>query len=79
MRDPQQRIFLELAHTALSDAGYDPARYDGDIGVYGGIGADEYQWNNIRRNPAVMAGAGLLASRHRQPLRLPGHPRPRTS
>jgi acyl transferase domain-containing protein len=60
LRDPQQRIFLELAYTALSDAGYDPARYDGDIGTYGGIGADEYQWLNVRRNAAVMAGAGLL-------------------
>ncbi len=61
VRDPQQRLFLELAHTALEDAGYDPARYDGDIGVYGGIGADEYQWRNIRRNPQVFAAAGALA------------------
>jgi phthiocerol/phenolphthiocerol synthesis type-I polyketide synthase E len=61
IRDPQQRLFLELASTALEDAGYDPARFNGDIGVYGGIGADEYQWRNIRRNPQVMAAAGALA------------------
>jgi phthiocerol/phenolphthiocerol synthesis type-I polyketide synthase E len=61
LRDPQQRIFLELAYTALADAGYDPARYDGDVGVYGGIGSDEYQWRYIRRNPAAFAAAGLLA------------------
>ena len=61
IRDPQQRMFLELAHTALEDAGYDPARHDGEIGVYGGSGADEYQWKNVRRNPAVLASTGLFA------------------
>jgi acyl transferase domain-containing protein len=60
IRDPQQRLFLELAHTALEDAGYDPGRYDGEIGVYGGIGADEYQWKNIRRNAAVLGSSGIL-------------------
>ncbi|MFI5958876.1 SDR family NAD(P)-dependent oxidoreductase [Cryptosporangium sp. NPDC051539] len=61
LRDPQQRLFLELAHTALEDAGYDPSRYPGDIGVYGGSGPDEYQWRNIRRNPAVYGSAGGFA------------------
>ena len=61
IRDPQQRLFLELAHGALENAGYDSARYDGDIGVYGGIGADEYQWRNIRQNPKALAAAGPLA------------------
>jgi phthiocerol/phenolphthiocerol synthesis type-I polyketide synthase E len=61
LRDPQQRLFLELCHTALENAGYDPARYPGDIGVYGGIGADEYQWLYVRRNPAVLAATGNLA------------------
>jgi phthiocerol/phenolphthiocerol synthesis type-I polyketide synthase E len=61
IRDPQQRMFLELAHTALEDAGYDPARHDGEIGVYGGSGADDYQWKNVRRNPAVLASTGLFA------------------
>ena len=61
IRDPQQRLFLEIAHGALENAGYDPARYDGDIGVYGGIGADEYEWRNIRQNPKAMAAAGPLA------------------
>ena len=27
--DPQHRLFLEICHTALEDAGYDPARYHG--------------------------------------------------
>jgi len=34
--DPQQRIFLECAAGALDDAGIDPARFPGWIGVYGG-------------------------------------------
>src|ERR1700682_3970719 len=34
--DPQHRILLELAHEALEDAGYDPNRYPGRIGVFTG-------------------------------------------
>ena len=36
--DPQQRFFLETAWTALEDAGCDPQRYSGSIGVYAGSG-----------------------------------------
>ncbi|MEW9551901.1 SDR family NAD(P)-dependent oxidoreductase [Nonomuraea sp. NPDC050783] len=61
LRDPQQRMFLELASTALDDAGYDPARYPGEIGVYGAIGSDEYQWLYIRPNKKVFASVGNLA------------------
>ncbi|UAC02199.1 SDR family NAD(P)-dependent oxidoreductase [Dactylosporangium vinaceum] len=61
LRDPQQRTFLELSHTALEDAGYDPQRYPGEVGVYGAIGSDAYQWMNIRRNPRVFAAAGDMA------------------
>ncbi|WP_327091144.1 SDR family NAD(P)-dependent oxidoreductase [Nonomuraea sp. NBC_01738] len=59
LADPQQRLFLEQSHAALADAGYDPDRYDGEIGVYGGAGPSTYQWLNLRTNPRV-AGAGLL-------------------
>ncbi|GGP79722.1 type I polyketide synthase [Saccharothrix coeruleofusca] len=34
--DPQQRVFLETASSALDDAGLDPTRFDGWIGVYAG-------------------------------------------
>ncbi|MFI5911647.1 SDR family NAD(P)-dependent oxidoreductase [Dactylosporangium sp. NPDC051541] len=61
LRDPQQRTFLELSHTALEDAGYDPQRYPGEVGVYGAIGSDAYQWMNIRRNPRVFSAAGDMA------------------
>ncbi|WP_315828587.1 MULTISPECIES: type I polyketide synthase [unclassified Bradyrhizobium] len=41
--DPQQRVFLELATEALETAGYDPHRYIGSIGVFGGSGISNYQ------------------------------------
>lgn len=40
--DPQQRLFLECAWQALEHAGYDPDRYSGSVGVYGGSGAGLY-------------------------------------
>ncbi|GAT69455.1 acyl transferase [Planomonospora sphaerica] len=61
LRDPQQRMFLELSHSALEDAGYDPARYPGEVGVYGAIGSDEYQWMFIRRDRRTHASVGNLA------------------
>lgn len=53
--DPQHRVFLELCHGALEDAGYDPARYPGDIGVYAGRGTERYRWEHVHRNRAVLA------------------------
>ena len=67
LRDPQHRLFLELAYTALEDSGYDPERYPGEIGVYGGSGEDAYQWLNTRRDPKAFAAAaplGLAISSH---------------
>ncbi|HEY0639333.1 MAG TPA: polyketide synthase, partial [Pseudonocardiaceae bacterium] len=62
LANPQHRLFLEASHTALEDAGYDPARYPGSIGVYAGTGADHYQWTNLFRNPALWnAAAGNLS------------------
>ncbi|GHD21908.1 hypothetical protein GCM10016234_35680 [Tianweitania populi] len=45
--DPQQRIFLEIAWEALEDAGYDPARYEGAIGVFAGAAFNTYLLNNV--------------------------------
>ena len=61
LRDPQHRLFLELAYTALEDSGYDPFRYPGEIGVYAGVGDNGYEWHNIRRNSKVAGSAGNLA------------------
>ncbi|WP_233578925.1 type I polyketide synthase [Micromonospora sp. BL4] len=53
LTDPQHRLFLESCHTALEDAGYDPTRYDGAIGVYAGTGGNTYLHRNVLRNQRV--------------------------
>ncbi len=55
--DPQQRLFLECAWVALERAGYDPARYDGLIGVWAGADRNEYL-ENLRSHPEIFAEAG---------------------
>ncbi|MBR7833506.1 SDR family NAD(P)-dependent oxidoreductase [Actinospica durhamensis] len=45
--DPQQRLFLEHAWHALEDAGCDPARFDGSIGVFAGSAWSSYLANNL--------------------------------
>jgi acyl transferase domain-containing protein/acyl carrier protein len=61
LADPQHRMFLELSHTALEDAGCDPTRYPGVVGVYAGTGLDDYRWRHVRRNPKIMATSGTTA------------------
>jgi len=46
--DPQQRLLLEGAWEALENAGYDPERYKGLIGVYAGVGLNTYMLNLLR-------------------------------
>src|SRR5215207_6699865 len=61
LANPQHRLFLEVSHSAVEDAGYDPGRYEGAIGVYAGTGADHYQWTNLFRNAKLWgAAAGNL-------------------
>ncbi len=55
LTDPQHRLFLELCHAALENAGWDPAGYPGDIAVYGGRGMETYRWQHLYRNREVMA------------------------
>jgi phthiocerol/phenolphthiocerol synthesis type-I polyketide synthase E len=50
--DPQQRFFMECAWEALEDAAYDPAVYDGLIGIFAGMSMSTYQIN-LYANPAV--------------------------
>ncbi|MEU7575265.1 SDR family NAD(P)-dependent oxidoreductase [Micromonospora sp. NPDC049240] len=51
--DPQHRLFLETCYTALQDAGYDPGRYDGAVGVYAGSGGTTYLNRYVLRNKRV--------------------------
>ncbi|HHH49517.1 MAG TPA: acyltransferase domain-containing protein, partial [Saprospiraceae bacterium] len=51
LMDPQHRIFLELAYAALEDAAYDPSRFKGEIGVFGGTARNTYLINNVLTHP----------------------------
>ena len=53
LMDPQQRIFLECAWEAFEHAGYDVARYPGDIGVYAGLALNSYFQNNLATRPEL--------------------------
>jgi acyl transferase domain-containing protein/thioesterase domain-containing protein/ubiquinone/menaquinone biosynthesis C-methylase UbiE/acyl carrier protein len=48
--DPQHRLFLMHAWEALENAGYDPATYEGLIGVYAGLEMSSYLLNNLYPN-----------------------------
>jgi acyl transferase domain-containing protein len=58
--DPQQRVLLEIAWSALEDAGYDPERPPGPIGVFAGSGINTYFPNNVARNPDVLEAFGMF-------------------
>ncbi|HJZ68804.1 MAG TPA: polyketide synthase, partial [Blastocatellia bacterium] len=47
MTDPQQRVFLEVAWEGLENAGYDPQRYNGSIGVFAGSSISTYLLFNL--------------------------------
>jgi acyl transferase domain-containing protein/acyl carrier protein len=59
--DPQIRLFLECAWTALEAAGYDATQYPGRIGVFAGSAMSTYLTMNLLQNPEAMrsAGAGM--------------------
>jgi amino acid adenylation domain-containing protein len=42
LTDPQHRLFLEMCHQALEDAGCNPGMFDGGIGVFGGMSMNTY-------------------------------------
>ncbi|HEY0734716.1 MAG TPA: type I polyketide synthase, partial [Herpetosiphonaceae bacterium] len=50
LMDPQHRVFLECAWEALEHAGYDPERYPGLIGVFGGGTTNTYLLYNLLSN-----------------------------
>ncbi len=41
--NPQQRFFLECAWEVMERAGYNPDRYPGRVGVYGGVSSNNYE------------------------------------
>ncbi len=56
--DPQQRHFLECAWEALESAGYDPARSEGRIGIFGGVARNTYLLEILRRAPDFLERLG---------------------
>ena len=58
--NPEHRIFHECAWEALEDAGYDPARANGPIGVYAGAGGDlSWQLYSMLKNSDRIDGFTL--------------------
>lgn len=45
--DPQGRVFLEICYEALEDAGHDPYRTPGTVGVFAGSSMSTYMLNNV--------------------------------
>ncbi|WP_394829001.1 SDR family NAD(P)-dependent oxidoreductase [Pendulispora albinea] len=60
LTDPQHRVFLECAWEALEHAGYDPKRYAGQIGVYGGAGANTYLLFNLASSGQIVGSGPTL-------------------
>jgi phthiocerol/phenolphthiocerol synthesis type-I polyketide synthase E len=60
LSDPQQRFFLQCAYEALEAAGYDPGRFAGPIGVFGGCGFSHYLFANLLSNRELLDSVGLV-------------------
>ena len=58
--DPQHRVFLECAWEALEDAGCDPSRFAGRIGVWAGAGVSSYLIANLLPASERLEGLGGL-------------------
>jgi len=56
--DPQHRLFLECGWEALEDAGIDPSRSRGPVGVYAGASQSSYLLFNLLQNPEVFRTVG---------------------
>lgn len=66
MTDPQHRILLETVCATLEHAGYDPSRFSGRIGIFGGVAENQYRHQNLATRPDLLELVGptalLLAS-----------------
>ena len=63
--DPQHRLFLEEAWTALEHAGVNPAACDGAIGVFAGANLTGYLLRNLAPNDELVKRVGPLQIRIR--------------
>ena len=58
--DPQIRVLLECAWESLENAGCDPDRYPGRIGVFAGSSMMFYLWQNIAPTPGLLDSVGFV-------------------
>jgi amino acid adenylation domain-containing protein len=58
LMDPQHRLFLETSWQALEDAGYDPQRFPGSIGVFGGVTLSSYFLRHLQSHPDLLQALG---------------------
>ncbi|MCC7054600.1 MAG: amino acid adenylation domain-containing protein [Gemmatimonadaceae bacterium] len=58
--DPQQRLFLETAWSALEDAGYAPSRVRDRIGVFAGMSNNTYYDQYVQGDTGLRASLGDL-------------------
>ena len=56
--DPQIRLFLETCWEALENAGLDPERYPGAVGVFAGASNNAYVLDNLITRPDVIEAVG---------------------
>ena len=56
--DPQQRVFLETCWSALEQAGYDPGRAKGAVGVFGGVSVNTYYLHALHQRPELIELVG---------------------
>jgi len=56
--DPQQRILLELAWSALENAGHSPGRFPGLVGVFAGVNWNRYRAHCVAAHPEVVERFG---------------------
>jgi acyl transferase domain-containing protein/acyl carrier protein len=64
--DPQIRLFLEAAHAAIENAGYDPATLDVGVGVFASSGPPFYAQQHLAADPgfADSATSGVMSLNH---------------
>ncbi|WP_052756228.1 hybrid non-ribosomal peptide synthetase/type I polyketide synthase [Lysobacter capsici] len=59
--DPQQRLFLQTAWTAMEHAGYGPGSRMGTVGVYASASTNAYFLERLARRPELMQSVGPMA------------------
>src|SRR5690348_5259553 len=60
LMDPQHRLFLECAWESLENAGYNPEKYEGRIGVYASESVNTYFLVNVQARRDVIESMGAV-------------------